>query len=104
MRLVAEEKAGEYVLTVQTNKPPAHFQKTYMADPPRMVLDLAGSWTYSGPLTRATGEDFIRQIRVGKHPDMFRVVLDMAPDALSRLRGTPTVERVPEGVALKINL
>ena len=33
---------------------------------------------------------------------MFRVVLDMAPDALSKLRGTPTVERVPEGVALRI--
>ena len=33
---------------------------------------------------------------------MFRVVLDMAPDALSRLRGTPTVERVPEGVVLRI--
>jgi len=102
IRLVAEEKPGEYVLVVQTNRPPEHFQKMFMADPPRMVLDLAGAWSYSGPTTKATGERFIRQIRVGRHADMFRVVLDMGPEALSQLRGTPTVERVPEGVALKI--
>jgi hypothetical protein len=102
IRIVAQEKNGEYVLVVQTNRPPVHFQKMFVADPPRMVLDLPGSWIYSGPVSRTTGEGFIRQIRVGRHADMFRVVLDMAPDALSKLRGTPTVERVPEGVALRI--
>jgi len=102
IRLVAEQKSGEYVLTVQTSQPPAHFQKMFIADPPRMVLDLSGNWTYSGPLSQATGERFVRQIRVGKHKEMFRVVLDLGPDALSQLRGTPTAERVPGGVVLKI--
>jgi hypothetical protein len=102
VRIIAEEKPGEYVLIIQTNKPPASFQKMFMVDPPRMVLDVAGSWSYNGPLSSATGNDFIRHIRVGKHPDKFRVVLDMSPDAPGKLRGTPTLERVPEGVALKI--
>jgi hypothetical protein len=102
VRVVAEDKNAEYRLLVQTNRPPAHVQKMFMADPPRMVLDVAGSWHYTGPTSKATGENFIRQIRIGRHADMFRVVLDMAPDALSKLRGTPTVERVPEGVVLKI--
>jgi len=102
VRIVAEDKNAEYRLLVQTNRPPAQVQKMFMADPPRMVLDVAGSWHYTGPTAKATGENFIRQIRIGRHADMFRVVLDMAPDALSRLRGTPTVERVPEGVVLRI--
>lgn len=102
VRLVAEDKNGEYLLVVHTTTPPTQIHKMFLADPPRMVLDLTGSWTYHGPTTRATGQGFIRQIRVGLHADMFRVVLDMAPDALSRFRGTPTAERVPEGVALRI--
>ena len=102
VRIVAEEKPGEYVLLIQTNKPPASFNKMFMADPPRMVLDLGGAWNYNGPLSSATGNDFIRHIRVGKHADMFRVVLDMAPDATTRLRGAPTATRVPEGVELRI--
>lgn len=102
IRLVAEDKVGEFVLTVQTDKAPAQFEKMFIADPPRMVLDLPGSWSYTGPGARETGNGLIRRIRVGTHPDRFRVVLDMAPDALSRLRGTPTAERVPGGVTLKI--
>ncbi|EHJ48520.1 hypothetical protein DFW101_2516 [Solidesulfovibrio carbinoliphilus subsp. oakridgensis] len=102
IRIVAEEKPGEYLLVVHTSKPAGPATKLFMTDPPRLVLDLAGPWTYTGPMSTVTGNDFIRQIRVGKHPDMFRVVLDMAPDATSRLRGAPAIERVPEGVALRI--
>lgn len=102
IRVVADEKPGEYILVVHTSKPVGTASKLFMTDPPRLVLDVAGAWTYTGPLSSVTGNDFIRQIRIGKHPDMFRVVLDMAPDATTRLRGAPTVERVPEGVALRI--
>ncbi len=102
VRIVAEEKPGEYVLVIQTNAAPATFNRMFMTDPPRLVLDIGGAWNYNGPLSSATGNDFIRRIRVGRHADMFRVVLDMAPDATSRLRGAPTAERVPEGVALRI--
>ena len=102
IRVIAEEKPGEYVLVIQTNKPPANFSRMFMTDPPRLVLDIDGAWNYNGPLSSSTGDAFIRQIRVGKHPDKFRVVLDMAPDATTRLRGAPTAERVPEGVALRI--
>lgn len=102
IRLVAEDRLTEFVVTVQTDKAPPAFTKMFLADPPRMVLDLPGAWAYAGPGARNTGTGLIRRIRVGTHPDLFRVVLDMAPDALSRLRGTPTAERVPGGVTLKI--
>lgn len=102
IRVVAEEKPGEYQLVVYTSKPPAGFTKMFLTNPPRLVLDVAGSWKYVGPGASDTGNAFIRHIRVGTHPDKFRVVLDMAPDATARLRGAPTAERVPEGVALRI--
>lgn len=102
IRIIAEEKPGEYELVIQTNKPPATFSKMFLADPPRMVLDIGGAWNYNGPLSSETGNGFVRHIRVGKHGDLFRVVLDMAPDAPTKLRGAPTLVRVPEGVALRI--
>jgi hypothetical protein len=102
IRVVAEEKPGEYQLVVYTSKPPASFTKMFLTNPPRLVLDVAGSWKYVGPGASDTGNAFIRHIRVGTHPDKFRVVLDMAPDATARLRGAPTAERVPEGVAMRI--
>jgi hypothetical protein len=102
IRVVAEEKPGEYQLVIYTSKPPAAFTKMFLTNPPRLVLDIAGSWKYAGPGASDTGNAFIRHIRVGTHQDKFRVVLDMAPDATARLRGAPTVERVPEGVAMRI--
>lgn len=102
LRIVAEEKPGEYMLLIETNKAPAEYSKMFLTDPPRMVVDISGSWRYNGPLSSATGNDFIRHIRVGKHRDKFRVVLDMAPNATTRLRGAPTLARVPKGVELRI--
>jgi outer membrane biosynthesis protein TonB len=102
IRVIAEEKPGQYELVVQTSKPPASFTKMFLTDPPRLVLDIAGTWTYKGATTSDTGDAFIRHVRVGVHPDLFRVVLDMSPDAPAKLRGAPTVERVPEGVLLRI--
>ncbi|MFU2209833.1 AMIN domain-containing protein [Solidesulfovibrio sp. C21] len=102
IRVIGEEKPGVYELVIQTTKPPASFTKMFLTNPPRMVLDIAGSWDYHGAAASDTGGAFIRRIRIGRHTDLFRVVLDMAPDAPARLRGAPTVSRVPEGVALRI--
>jgi len=102
IRVIGEEKPGFYELVIQTTKPPASFTKMFLTNPPRMVLDIAGSWDYHGASASDTGGAFIRRIRIGRHTDLFRVVLDMAPDAPARLRGAPTVTRVPEGVALRI--
>ncbi|EFL51629.1 conserved hypothetical protein [Solidesulfovibrio fructosivorans JJ]] len=102
IRVIGEEKPGVYELAIQTTKPPASYTKMFLTNPPRMVLDIAGLWDYHGASASDTGGDFIRRIRIGRHKDLFRVVLDMAPDAPARLRGAPTVSRSPEGVVLRI--
>lgn len=102
LRVVGEDTPGEFVLTVETSAPPAHFEKMFLSDPPRVVLDLDGAWAYNGPLDRPVGEGVVRRIRVGKHADRFRVVLDLGPEAANRLRGAPSLDRSPSGVVLRL--
>jgi hypothetical protein len=98
----ASDKPGEYVLTVTTTSPVGEVTRTYMDGPPRLVIDLAGRWTYTGPLSLSGKSPLIRLVRVGKHPDRLRLVLDLAPEAVARLREAPVVDRTPNGVVIRL--
>ncbi|QLA14735.1 AMIN domain-containing protein [Desulfolutivibrio sulfoxidireducens] len=98
----ATDKPGEYVLTVTTSSPAGEVTRTYMDNPPRLVIDLVGRWTYTGPLTLSGKSPLISQVRVGKHPDRLRLVLDLAPDATTRLREAPIVDRTQNGVTIRL--
>ncbi len=98
----ASDKPGEYVLTVTTTSPVGEVTRTYMDGPPRLVIDLAGRWTYTGPLSLSGKSPLIRLVRVGKHADRLRLVLDLAPEAVARLREAPVVDRTPNGVVIRL--
>ncbi|MEF3697442.1 AMIN domain-containing protein [Desulfolutivibrio sp.] len=98
----AVDKPGEYVLTVTTTSPVGEVTRTYMDGPPRLVIDLAGRWTYTGPLSLSGKSPLIRLVRVGKHPNILRLVLDLAPEAVTRLREAPVVDRTPNGVVIRL--
>jgi hypothetical protein len=98
----AADKPGEYVLTVTTSTPAGEVTRTYMDNPPRLVIDLAGRWTYTGPLSLSGKSPLVALVRVGKHPDRLRLVLDLAPEATSRLREAPIVDRTPNGVSIRL--
>jgi hypothetical protein len=98
----ASDKPGEYVLTVTTSAPVGEVTRTYMDGPPRLIIDLAGRWTYTGALSLAGKSPLVRQVRVGKHPDSLRLVLDLAPEAVTRLREAPVVDRTPNGVVIRL--
>ncbi|QLA13025.1 AMIN domain-containing protein [Desulfolutivibrio sulfodismutans DSM 3696] len=70
--------------------------------PPRLVIDLAGRWTYTGPLSLSGKSPLITLVRIGKHPDILRLVLDLAPEAVTRLREAPVVDRTPNGVVIRL--
>jgi hypothetical protein len=98
----AADKPGEYVLSVTTSAPVGDVTRVYMDDPPRLIIDLAGRWTYTGALSLPGKSPLIRQVRVGKHPDRLRLVLDLAPEAVTRLREAPMVDRNPNGVVIRL--
>lgn len=98
----AADKPGEYVLTVTTTSPVGEVTRLYMDGPPRLVIDLGGRWTYTGPLSLPGKSPLIRMIRVGKHPDRLRLVLDLAPEATTRLREAPVLDRTQNGVVIRL--
>ncbi len=100
--VTAEDRPGEFTLTVKTSAAAAGYEKFFLDNPPRVVLDLAGAWRYTGPLSLSGKGTLVRMIRLGKHADKFRVVLDLAPDADLMLRGAPEVSRTPGGLTLKL--
>jgi len=100
--LTAEDRPGEFTLTVKTSAAVAGYEKFFMDNPPRVVLDLSGVWRYPGPWSLSGKGPLVRMIRLGKHADKFRVVLDLAPDADLMLRGAPEISRIPDGLVLKL--
>lgn len=98
----AADKPGEYVLTVTTTSPVGEVTRLYMDGPPRLVIDLDGRWTYTGPLSLPGKSPLIRMVRVGKHPDRLRLVLDLAPEATTRLREAPVLDRTSNGVVIRL--
>jgi hypothetical protein len=98
----ASDKPGEYVLSVTTSAQVGDVTRVYMDDPPRLIIDLAGRWNYTGALSLPGKSPLVRQVRVGKHPDRLRLVLDLAPEAVARLREAPMVDRSPNGVVIRL--
>lgn len=100
--VTAEDRPGEFLLTVKTSAAPVGYEKFFLDGPPRVVLDLSGVWRYSGPWSLSGKGSLVRMIRLGKHADKFRVVIDLAQDADLILRGAPEISRIPGGLILKL--
>jgi hypothetical protein len=75
-------------------------QTMMLSNPPRVVVDLPGAWTFTGQ-EQANPAGFVRRVRVGKHTDMLRVVLDLAQPPVSP-SARPTVEKTPTGLVVRI--
>jgi hypothetical protein len=55
------------------------------APPPRLVVDIPGKWKYSGESDKSVKENFVKRIKVGKHPEFLRVVLELdSSDGISQ--------------------
>jgi len=66
--------------------------------PPRIVIDLPGKWSHKGDTVFKTKSNIINQVRVGKHPDFFRIVLDMK----TKKRLFPSFKDSPEGLLISV--
>ncbi|MCH9652157.1 MAG: AMIN domain-containing protein [Deltaproteobacteria bacterium] len=49
--------------------------------PRRFVVDLLGNWQVLVASKHVLGHHLAKQVRIGKHPDKLRVVMDLGPDA-----------------------
>ncbi|WP_027182764.1 AMIN domain-containing protein [Desulfovibrio inopinatus] len=93
---------AEYTLTIKTNARVPRVETLFLTGPPRFVVDLPGRWTYRGRSTLSGKSALVKTIRVGKHKDKVRVVIDLRPGAVNRLRGRPEVKTTATGAFVVI--
>jgi hypothetical protein len=66
--------------------------------PPKWVVDLPGEWQYNGPLKIEPPAGPVQSIRLGRHPDKLRIVLDLA------LRSKPNLDVAQTRTGLAMTL
>jgi len=66
--------------------------------PPKFVIDLAGKWDYSGPYSTNVRSEMVRRIRVGRHPDFIRIVMDLKGSKVL----IPVIEESATGLSMTI--
>jgi hypothetical protein len=83
-----------------TAVPPNH--EVIAADSPaRLIIDLPGHWEHEGP-GEVAGAGVVRKVRIGKHADKLRIVLDLTVDSTAKLSGKPTIEATGEGLTITL--
>jgi hypothetical protein len=83
---------NECTLRIQTQQPIERYEHFQKIHPARLALDLLGKWFFHGPTTLPGATDFVDRIRLGVHPDRFRVVLDYKGDQ-NATRNEPVIEK-----------
>jgi hypothetical protein len=92
---------GQCTLRIETKQPVERVSQFQKVQPARLAVDLSGSWIYHGPTTLPGNEDFVERIRLGVHPDRFRVVLDYKGDQ-DVPRHEPIIEKRGNTLLVKI--
>lgn len=105
-------RAGQTLKALQPESLENGFRLTLLADgpiekyktmsleepPPKFVIDLAGKWEYSGPYRVNVRSGMVRRIRVGRHPDFLRVVMDLKGSKVL----IPVIEESADGLTMTI--
>lgn len=87
-------------ILLKTDKPKEKHKYFFISNPapPRIVIDLPGKWKHLGNSVFKTKSHLISRVRVGKHSDFFRIVLDMKTDK----RLFPSFKESPQGLIISI--
>jgi hypothetical protein len=91
----------ECTLRIETKPPLGRIAYFHKIQPSRLALDLYGNWIFHGPSILPGNEDLVERIRLGVHPDRFRVVLDYKGDQ-DTLRSEPVIEERGNTLLVKI--
>ncbi|MDK2955182.1 MAG: hypothetical protein PWQ57_678 [Desulfovibrionales bacterium] len=97
-RLIPSQEGKNFVLRILAAGPAGGYTGTYARNPYRVILDLKGRWTYTGPETLTLEKELVKGIRASLLPDKLRLELYMNGNP----RVEPVVERLPDGFKLTL--
>lgn len=94
------ESKGMVSILLKTDKIITKHKHFFITNPkpPRIVVDLPGKWKHRGDTTFNAKGDIISRVRVGQHPDFFRIVLDMK----TKKQIFPSYKESPEGLIISV--
>lgn len=86
VKLIADGPVTEFKSFFITNKSPS------------LIVDLAGFWDFPGEPEISVDSDIARTIRIGEHPDFFRIAIDLSiPEPVA-----PEFGELPDGLLITI--
>jgi len=94
----SQTSKGEFRMVILADRPIKKYESFFLASPPRIVIDLAGKWKNLGYSELTLNGDKVKGIRVGKHFDRLRVVMDLK----NRGRIYPDIKQSSRGLDLTI--
>lgn len=100
-RIQAVNGPADFVITLGVSAAPSDVKSFFIDNPPRFIFDIVGAYTFDTSGIMA-GSGIVKGIRLAEHPGYFRVVVDLAPDYASKLRGRPVIEKNGSAVVLRI--
>ena len=84
---------------IETNESDADYNSFLLPDPPRIVIDLSGSWNNEAKQVYNIDTDKVKKIRTWIHADKLRIVIDLTDtEPLSHV-----LEKSTRGLSLIIN-
>jgi hypothetical protein len=75
--ITPKASAGTFQAALLADGAIGSFKVYYLEGPPRVVLDLPGSWSAESKTLPPARGDLVGKIRIGTHPDLLRVVFDL---------------------------
>ncbi|MBW1768899.1 MAG: AMIN domain-containing protein [Deltaproteobacteria bacterium] len=85
----------EFRVEVLADGPIPNARKFFMDRPPRLVIDLKGKWREPEYSVVEVNSSIVRRIRIGKHIDKLRIVIDLKD---RRLVTSAIIQRTPKGL------
>lgn len=95
----SQERAGVLELEILAGAPIRDFLSFTLEDPRRIVIDLPGSWRVLMPAQVGLNHYLASRLRVGRHTDRVRLVIDAALDTDRE----PRIEPSEEGLMVRLD-
>lgn len=92
------EEGDGFRMALESSGPIEDFAAFTMENPPRLVINLSGTWKIRGQRTFPMQGDWVRQVRIGEHPRFLSVVLDLKRAAPA----APRIDKTDKGITLTL--
>jgi len=94
----SKTSGGEFCIVILTDDPVLSFKDFFLFRPSRLVIDLEGKWRKPEYSLLSVKSDIVKGIRVGKHPNKLRLVMDLIGKEIM----PPIIHQSPEGLIIAI--